>query len=195
MILVFLPVFFLEGLAGTLFRSMGYAYVPAILVSLLVALTVTPAMCMVLLRNIRVRPVDPPLLGGFKWIYAASLPWFLRHSRSTVLVALLLFVASLAVVPWLGGEFLPDFRESNLNVTSRGKPDLSLVESMRADRQFAEDWKVDGVKSIAQQVGRTSFLKTRGNQTSPNLGSHSTNKKITTRCSGISPDAPPRARL
>ena len=51
-ILVFLPVFFLEGLAGTLFRSMGYAYGAAILVSLFVALTVTPAMCFVMLPAI-----------------------------------------------------------------------------------------------------------------------------------------------
>src|SRR5205085_12215342 len=61
-ILVFLPVYFLAGLAGTLFRSMGYAYVAAILVSLLVALTLTPAMCLVLLRHVRERAAEPPLL-------------------------------------------------------------------------------------------------------------------------------------
>ena len=157
-ILVFLPVFFLEGLAGTLFRSMGYAYVAAILVSLLVALTVTPAMCLVLLPDIAERKSDAPLLRALKWTYARVLPWFLRFPRATVALAAMLLAACLAVVPWLGGEFLPEFRESNLVVFMAGKPDMSLLETMRAGQLVAARLqRVDGVDSVAQQVGRADL--------------------------------------
>jgi CzcA family heavy metal efflux pump len=157
-ILVFLPVFFLPGLAGTLFRPMGQAYVAAILVSLLVALTVTPAMCFVLLRRIRGRHADPPTLRAVKWLYGKTLPLSLRFSRLTVVVAAVLLIASLAVIPWLGGEFLPEFREVSFVVAMPGKPDMSLAETMRAGQLVADSLKqIDGVVSVVQQAGRAEL--------------------------------------
>jgi CzcA family heavy metal efflux pump len=156
-ILVFLPVFFLEGLAGTLFRSMGYAYAAAILMSLLVALTVTPAMCFVMLPAIGAQG-DPPLVRFLKSIYAKLLSVFLQYWRSTIALTVILLLASLATIPWLGGEFLPEFRESNLVLFMVGKPDMSLVETTRVGKLLAERLaKVDGVVSVAQQTGRADL--------------------------------------
>lgn len=157
--LVFVPVFFLDGLPGAFFRPLGWAYITAILVSLLVALTVTPAMCLLLLRNVKPgADADPPFVRFSKKIYGRLLPRVLRFPRLTVIAAVILLVASGAVVPFLGGEFLPDFRESNFVVFMAGKPDGSLAESVRVGRLLEERLSnIPGVQSVAQQIGRADL--------------------------------------
>ncbi|MHB1038454.1 MAG: efflux RND transporter permease subunit [Pirellulales bacterium] len=157
--LVFLPVFFLGDLAGTLFRPLGHAYVAAILVSLAVALTVTPAMCLILLKTSGAeRRREPLLVRILKRIYAAVLPGFLEHPRWTVGLATVLLAVAIGAVPFLGGEFLPDFRESNFVVFMAGKPDSSLAESVRAGRRVAAKLKaIPGVVSVGQQIGRADL--------------------------------------
>ena len=158
-ILVFVPVFFMGGLAGKFFRPLGMAYVSAISVSLLVAVTVTPAMCMALLHTTRSTAKREPLLVRLlKRAYSWMLPVFLRFRWGTVALSAVLVAAAMAAVPYLGGEFMPDFRESNFVVFMSGKPDASLVESVRAGRHVAERLQeIDGVVSVAQQIGRADL--------------------------------------
>lgn len=157
--LVFLPVFFLEGLAGKLFGPLGYAYITAILVSLLVALTVTPALCLLLLRKGNLDSDRETLIVRFlNAIYRKLLPPFLNWPRVTLAAALLLLVGAGTAVPFFGGEFLPDFRESNFVVFMAGKPDSSLAESVRVGGQIAKRLKeIPGVVSVAQQIGRADL--------------------------------------
>lgn len=157
--LVFLPVFFLEGLAGKFFGPLGYAYVTAILVSLLVALTVTPAMCLLLLRGGKLgSDRETWLVRLFNAIYRKMLPVFLYRPRLTLSAAVLLLIGAGVAVPFLGGEFLPDFRESNFVVFMAGKPDSSLAESVRVGSQVAKRLKeIPGVVSVAQQIGRADL--------------------------------------
>src|SRR5439155_7116150 len=69
-----------------------------------------------------------------------------------------LLVASASAVPFFGGEFLPDFRESNFVVFMAGKPDGSLAESVRVGKLLAERLeKIPGVASVAQQIGRADL--------------------------------------
>jgi len=158
-ILVFLPVFFMGGLAGTFFRPLGLAYISAILVSLLVALTVTPAMCFVLLKTTSAAAErDPFLIRMLKSAYGWVLPLFLRCRFVTVLVSLAMMIAAGSALPFLGGEFLPDFRESNFVLFMAGKPDSSLPESVRVGGHLAEELQqIPGVVSIAQQIGRANL--------------------------------------
>jgi CzcA family heavy metal efflux pump len=158
-ILVFLPVLFLKGLAGTFFRPLGVAYIIAILISLLVAVTVIPAMCLVLLRGGQSgEAVEPALVRVLKNIYRKLLPPLLNRPWTTTLVAAVLLAASVAVIPLLGGEFLPDFRESNFVVFMAGKPDSSLAESRRVGAQLAKRLKeIPGIHSVAQQTGRADL--------------------------------------
>lgn len=157
-ILVFLPVFFLEGLAGTLFRSMGYAYAAAVFLSLLVALTVTPAMCLAMLPHASAERRDSVLVRVLKSVFAKLLGRAIRHSRITIATTLAILVLSLAAIPWLGGEFLPEFKESNLVIFMVGKPDMALGSMVKAGEQVAARLlKVDGVKSVAQQAGRAEL--------------------------------------
>lgn len=158
-ILVFLPVFFLEGLAGTFFRPLGLAYICAILVSLIVALTVTPAMCLWLLPG-RVRRDVPDawLVRMLKAMYGRMLPAALRFPRFAVGLASCLTVAAVASLIGLGGEFLPEFRESNFVIFMAGSPEASLSESVRMGKPLAEKLLgIGGVKSVAQQIGRADL--------------------------------------
>lgn len=157
--LVFLPVFFLDGLPGKLFGPLGLAYIAAIAVSLLVALTVTPALCVLLLSQARSQNAKEPwLVRSCNAVYRRILPSFLRHPRFVIAGAVTLLIASLSVLPFLGGEFLPDFRESNFVVFMAGKPDSSLAESERSGKRIAHElMQIEGVKSVAQQIGRANL--------------------------------------
>ena len=157
--LVFLPVFFLEGLAGKLFGPLGLAYVIAILVSLVVALTVTPALCLLLLgSSSHAVNAEPWLVRWCNAIYRRLLPMFLRRQKSVIVAAVVILGAAAAAIPFLGGEFLPDFRESNFVVFMAGKPDCSLAESERVGQRLAKDlMRIQGVKTVAQQIGRADL--------------------------------------
>jgi CzcA family heavy metal efflux pump len=157
--LVFLPVFFLDGLAGKLFGPLGLAYVVAILVSLAIALTVTPAMCLLMLGTKGSLAEREPWLVRFSnAVYRRVLPPFIHRPAWVLLCAFAMLVAAGLAVPFLGGEFLPDFRESNFVVFMAGKPDSSIVESERVGRQLAKQLlEIPGVRSVAQQIGRADL--------------------------------------
>ncbi len=157
--LVFMPVFFLDGLAGKLFGPLGLAYVIAILVSLVVALTLTPALCLLMLGSqSQTVHAEPWLVRWCNAAYRRLLPSFLRRPVRVMAAAVLMLAATGAVVPFLGGEFLPDFRESNFVVFMAGKPDSSLAESERVGQRLAKDLLlIPGVKTVAQQIGRADL--------------------------------------
>lgn len=157
--LVFLPVFFLDGLAGRIFGPLGFAYVVAILVSLVVALTVTPALALLLLRS---RPAAsggaPPVVRACVAIYRPVLGVVLRWPRSVAVLAIGLLAGASVAIPYLGGEFLPDFRESNFVIIMTGMPDSSLAESERVGAQLGKHLlDIPGVQSVAQQIGRADL--------------------------------------
>ena len=110
-VLVFLPVFFLEGLAGAFFRPLAIAYVLAILASLLVALTVTPALSLLLLPGAAERRGDAPLSALLKRGYRAVLPRILGQRRAVAATLLVAFAIAGWAVTGLGESFLPRFKE------------------------------------------------------------------------------------
>jgi CzcA family heavy metal efflux pump len=157
-ILVFVPVLFLQGLAGTFFRPLGHAYIIAILISLVIALTVIPAMCFVFLTETRLKAEEPLVVRTLKRGCRRLLSSLLDHPGITIGVAVLLLAATLAVLPFLGGEFLPDFRESNFSIFMAGRPDSSLPESVRMGGRVAARLKqIPAVVSVAQQIGRAEL--------------------------------------
>ena len=112
-ILVFIPVFFLEGLSGSFFRPLALAYVLAIVASLLVALTVTPALSLMLLTGATERRHESPLVRGLKAIYRAILPAIARRPGWAIGVLVVAFAATGWAVAGLGEEFMPDFQEND----------------------------------------------------------------------------------
>jgi CzcA family heavy metal efflux pump len=131
-ILVFLPIFFLPGLEGRLLRPLGLAFIMALGASLAVALTVTPVLAALLLRNPRTLAArEPWLLRTLQRIYAPALRWCLAHRRAVLGLALVLVLAAAALVPGLGRSFLPPFNEGSLTVSVVTPPGTPLAESDR----------------------------------------------------------------
>ena len=129
--LVFLPLFFLPGVEGRLLQPLGLAYLIALSTSLVVALTVTPALCLYLLPGVRrVREGrEPALSAACKRAYARLLPGALRRPWLVIGAAASLLAGALATVPQLGRAFLPPFNEGALVISAVTLPGTSLEES------------------------------------------------------------------
>ncbi|MBP3955857.1 efflux RND transporter permease subunit [Gemmata sp. G18] len=129
-VLVFLPVFFLDGLAGAFFRPLALAYVVAIAASLFVALTVTPAMSYLLLAGrAHTAERDPPLTRVLKRGYRLLLPAFVARPWQCLAALVLAFAVTGAAATRLGQEFLPNFQETDFLMHFVEKPGTS-VEAM-----------------------------------------------------------------
>jgi CzcA family heavy metal efflux pump len=153
--LVFLPVFLLDGLAGSFFRPLALAYVLAILASLLVALTVTPAMSLLLLPNVAQRQGDPVLVRALKRWYRAALKPLLSRPRWVLGGLAGTFALTGVALSQLGEEFLPDFRETDFLMHWVGKPGTSLEAMRRVTLQVNRELRaVPGVRSFGAHIGR-----------------------------------------
>jgi CzcA family heavy metal efflux pump len=152
--LVFLPLLTLGGVTGRLFAPLGYAYILAILMSLLVALTVTPALCCLLLER-RAGGSPPPLIRFLQPRYGALLRRIAARPRAAVWSSLAVCALGLALLPTLGGEFLPELREGHYIVHTSSLPGTSLAESLRIGGQLARQFSgLPEVVSVSQWAGR-----------------------------------------
>jgi len=158
-ILVFFPVLNMSGLAGNLFGPLGVAYIWAIIASLVVALTVTPALSLILLGGRDLPAMEPPLVHWLKRGYEALLLRVERAPRVLVPVTVgLLVVAGVGALFFLSSSFLPDLREGNITVHMTAVPGTSLEESLRlGDRLTQALSQVPFVRSVAQRVGRAEL--------------------------------------
>jgi Cu/Ag efflux pump CusA len=153
--LVFLPVLTMSGVQGRLFAPLAWAYILAIVASLLVALTVTPALSYILLPRAIGSGSEPRLVHALKGGYARLLRGMSRAPRRIEAGALFLVVGAAAAFPFLGGEFLPPLREGHFIVHMVAVPGTSLNESLRLGKLVtAELLKDPDVRSVSQQVGR-----------------------------------------
>lgn len=126
-VVAFTPVLALGGVAGRLFAPLGLAYIAAILASLAVALTLTPALCAVLLAHGRAMR-DPPI-AALRARYRALLARSGRHGRATPLLvggALLAAGIAAASLPFVQADFLPDFQENDVIIHNLAAPGTSL---------------------------------------------------------------------
>ena len=158
-ILVFFPVLNMSGLAGNLFGPLGMAYIWAIIASLVVALTVTPALSLILLGGRDLSAKEPPLVRWLKRGYETLLLRVERAPRALVPVTVgLLIVAGVGALFFLSSSFLPDLREGNITVHMTAVPGTSLEESLRlGDRLTQALSQVPFVRSVAQRVGRAEL--------------------------------------
>ena len=110
-VLAIVPVFFLEGLTGAFFQPLATSYALAVLVSLLVALTVTPAMSMILLRKAPLERRESPIARWLEGGYERLLERIIRKPLKSYIAVGAVVAAGAAVVPFLGQALLPDFKE------------------------------------------------------------------------------------
>ena len=158
--IVFVPLYFLSGVEGRMLRPLGTAYIVSILASLLVAVTVTPALCHGLLTGDRAigRGRKSWLLRGLEGAYRGVLEWALRRSGVVLAGTALLLAGTLALLPGLGRAFLPEFQEGSLTISVVSLPGTSLDESdaigARVERQLLAH---PAVVSTSRRTGRADL--------------------------------------
>ena len=153
-IAVFTPVFLLPGLAGSFFRPLAEAYVLAVLASLVVALTLTPAMSLMLLPS---APEDrePRLVVRLKERYRRFAPKFLHRPRRVAIAFAIALVATAGVAALLGEEFLPDFQERDFLMHWVEKPGTSLDAMRRITIRASDElMAIPGVRNFGAHIGR-----------------------------------------
>ena len=154
---VFLPLYTLENVEGRLLRPLGTAYIVSIFASLLVALTLTPALEGLLLPNSRAvrRGLEPGIAARVRRYYGALLHPVLRHPWLISMPILVVFMVSVAAFTLMGRAFLPDFNEGALNLITNTLPGTSLEESDRIG-QWVERLLMETpeITSVARKTGR-----------------------------------------
>jgi CzcA family heavy metal efflux pump len=152
--MVFVPVLTMTGLQGKFFAPLGVAFILANLASLVVALTVTPALCCALLSSTQPH-AEPAYLRQLKVWHRRALEKVSRRPKTIIAAALVLFLAALATLPFFGGEFLPDFREGHFVVGITMAPGTSLVEMKRLGALMSvELLKIPAIQTVSEQIGR-----------------------------------------
>ncbi len=155
-VLVFLPVFMLEGLAGSFFRPLAGAYVLAVLASLGVALTLTPALCLLLLPKVAESEArEAPVTRFLKTRYRALLPLALSKPKRAAILLPIVFGITLIAVPFFGEEFLPNFQEYDFLMHWVGKPGTSLEAMKRVTVEVSKELRaIPGVRNFGSHIGR-----------------------------------------
>lgn len=154
-VLVFVPVYFLEGLSGAFFRPLALAYAIAIMASLAVALTVTPALSYLLLgHRTRERP-EAPLTRWLKAGYRKTLAAIIHRPYVAAAILIVAFALSGAAASRLGQELLPDFQETDFLMHFVEKPGTSIEAMDRVTTEASKQLRqVPGVRNFGSHIGR-----------------------------------------
>ena len=154
--LVFVPLLTLSGIAGKLFAPLGLAYIFAILASLVTAVTLTPALCYLLLARRDLKADDPPAVAWLRPRYLALLERLERYPGRTIAVAFALIVGGIGILPLFSGEFIPALREGHYIIHMSAVPGTSESESLRIGTRVSKAiGDIEGVQSVVQWVGRS----------------------------------------
>lgn len=158
-VLVFMPLFALDGLEGRLFAPMGYAYIISILASLLVSLTVTPALCYFLLGKESAREErDGAFVRTLKNITAKILEHTVERPKMILAGCAVLLIGALSLVPFMGQDFLPAFNEGSATIGLAATPGISLTVSDKKGREVEKALlEIPEVKSTVRRVGRAEM--------------------------------------
>jgi CzcA family heavy metal efflux pump len=149
------PVFFLEGVAGAFFPSIAVAYLLALAASMVVALTVTPALSLLLLSGGRPQRGDSPAFRRLRRGYEHLLERILHRPRPVYLAAGAIVVAAAVAVPFLGQSLLPTLKETELLIQWDGPAGTSLPEMNRITTLASRELRsIEGVRDVGAHVGR-----------------------------------------
>src|SRR5579859_1690794 len=157
-ILVFIPILTLSGVAGKLFAPLGIAYIFSVLASLVVALTITPALSMLLLGHRKLGAAEPAVVIWSKKHYSAALAAVEQFPRLVISSVVVVTILGMVALPFFSTSFLPELREGHYIVHMQSVPGSSLEDSLRVGREVAAALlKLPFVRSVAQRVGRAEL--------------------------------------
>ena len=158
-VVALVPVFFMDGLSGAFFKPLATAYATAILLSMIVALTVTPAMSYLLLRNAPLEKRESPVL---KWLhrgYSKILATILDKPVRAYSVVAVIALAGLVIAPQLGQSLLPSFKERDFLMHWVAKPGTSHPEMNRITIQGSKELRsIEGVRNFGAHIGQAYYM-------------------------------------
>jgi CzcA family heavy metal efflux pump len=150
----FLPILMMSGLQGAFFRPLSISFLIAVGMSLLVAMSATPALCVLVMAR-HMPKSEAAFLQRLKRRQLQAIQWLSGRPRALVAIVLASGVAGIIFLPLLGARLLPDFRENYLIAHASLRPGISLAETTRIGTLISKDlMAIPGVKSVAEQIGR-----------------------------------------
>lgn len=153
--LVFVPLLTLSGVAGKLFAPLGLAYITAIMASLVVALTITPALCYLLLGKAKLESEDSPVIKKIKTHYVQLLHRIERNYKLVLTSSFILIALGLGVLLLFKSQFIPALHEGHYIMHMTAVPGTSEQESLRLGKKVSATLReIEGIKSVTQWVGR-----------------------------------------
>lgn len=165
-VLVFLPLFYMQGMEGKIFAPLGVAYITSIIASLLVSLTVTPALCSYLLGAEKKSlsfgegkgEAESWLVRFLKKQDTKLLHWGLARPKTVIGAAIILIITSVSIVPFFGTEFLPPFNEGSFTINLSTPAGTSLEESNKIGTMAEELMlQVPEVQYVSRRTGRAEL--------------------------------------
>ncbi len=156
----FLPLFFLSGMEGRMLIPLGVSFVISLFASTLVALTLTPVLCSLLLKKVdeTKEDKDPWLVLRLRNVYSRSLEWALNHKAAVLGTTGVLLVVALIMFSSLGRSFLPSFNEGALTISISTVPGISIDESDAMGRMAEELLlTVPEIKAVGRRTGRAEL--------------------------------------
>jgi CzcA family heavy metal efflux pump len=155
-VLTLVPVFLLDGLAGSFFRPLAASYILAISASLIVALTITPAMSLLLLTSSSQRQHrESPIASFAKRVYRRTLPFFLRRSSTMIAMLVIVFAGAAWSIPQLGEELMPKFKETDFLMHWVEKPGIGIDAMNRITIAASKELRaIEGVNNFGSHIGR-----------------------------------------
>jgi CzcA family heavy metal efflux pump len=158
-VITLMPVFFMQGLSGAFFQPLALSYGLAVLASLLVALTVTPAMCLIILAK---APIERHVSPVHIWVqrgYNRLLTPIIRRPRRAYVTVAVIALLGLAVVPLLGQSLLPSFKERDFLMHWVTKPGTSHPEMVRISTAACKELRtIPGVRNCGTHIGQALLM-------------------------------------
>jgi CzcA family heavy metal efflux pump len=153
------PVFFLEGLSGSFFRPLAQAYIVATLVSPFIALTVTPALILILLNNAPIRDRISPIISPLHRGYTSLLSRSLYKPTLAYATTVVLIILGVVVWPLLGNELLPSFKERDFLMHWLTKPGTGRDEMVRISQEACQELRtIPGVRNCGSHIGQALLM-------------------------------------
>ena len=155
-IIVFFPILSLQGMEGKMFQPLAYTIIIALLISLLLSLTLSPVLCSLVLKD--PKEEDTFLLRWVKRGYLPTLQWALGHRTAVLALALGLLAGSLALFPFLGGEFIPILNEGSVTPQTIRLPGISLEKSIEIEKEMQRAvLEFPEARMVVSKIGRTEL--------------------------------------
>ena len=150
----FLPILMMTGLQGSFFRPLSISFLVAVGLSLLVAMSATPALCALAMAHHQPKP-EAAFLRHLKRAQLRTIAFLNERPRTLLAILIVSGVAGIVCLPMLGARLLPDFRENYLIAHASLRPGISLAETRRVGEKISKGLiAIPGVKSVAEQIGR-----------------------------------------